>query len=363
MPRISWGSMWWYMKPEMRGVIRTVTGDIPPEQLGACQCHEHIYISGDRLGPHTPVRPIDDFACSAAELRDYAAAGGCALVDAQPQSCGGAVEVLRRLSAETGVKIIASAGFHKLAFYRQDSAVMIDPEQALARRFAAEIRQGAGIIKTAVDRDGISGRYCLLHAAAAAAAAETGAAVLCHVEQGASLMELIAFYSFREIAPERLILCHADRAVPDRGAHLAALREGVYLEYDTICRPKYHDDAQEAALILYLLEKGYENQLLMGLDTTRERLTHYSRRDCLCSVGNFSGASAAGLSYIRRQFLPLLRRSGAAARQLDLIMTKNPACALQLRLPENGEQFPSEYGEQPRRAAGMLQSQPAAETE
>ena len=59
-------------------VVRTVTGDISPDKLGWCQCHEHIFVAD---GPSRAVNGalyMDDSDKSRAEVLQYREAGATA---------------------------------------------------------------------------------------------------------------------------------------------------------------------------------------------------------------------------------------------------------------------------------------------
>ena len=101
----------------MADFIRTVTGDISPLELGYCQCHEHLLLAKGKSYTIDPSLCMDDEEKSTEELISYKAAGGRALVDAQPVGCGRIADGLRRISETSGVRIIASTGFHKLLFF------------------------------------------------------------------------------------------------------------------------------------------------------------------------------------------------------------------------------------------------------
>lgn len=297
-------------------IIRTVLRDIPPEPR-YCQSHEHIWISPEMLGGSSPVLPIDSFQASENELKCYRSLGGEMLVDAQPVNAGGSPRVLAELSAAADVSVIASTGFHKLCFYRDDSPVFTKSTGELSEEFCKDIRDGrCGIIKMAADRDTFRGRYAVLHLAAASAALKTGAHLICHVEQGADPFDIIGFYGEHGVSPESLILCHCDRAVPDSAVLLSVLRHGVYLEFDTVARPKYHNDGYEIKLIQTVCDAGFSDRLLLGLDTTRQRLRSYG------------DPSAPGLDYIITRFIPQLIGSGIPAGTVDMFMKHNPAGAL-----------------------------------
>jgi phosphotriesterase-related protein len=306
-------------------MIITVLGEIAASELGFCQSHEHIYIS------QSPVQaggPIDDPEKSLAELEIYRSAGGSAIIDAQPIGAGRDASVLARLSEQSGVHIIASTGFHKLSYYPKDHWVFSASEEELTRLFTAEIEQGmfldgdtdfphrqssvrAGQIKTALDTDGLTPPYRKLFCAAARAAQSTGCPLMVHIEQGSKPLELADFLEKEGMSTARMIFCHLDRAIPDFSIHKELCRRGIYLEYDTIGRPKYHDDNHELELILELLETGYGEKLLLGLDTTRQRLRSYG--------------GLPGLSYILEVFIPFMQKNGISKTGINRFFMENPS--------------------------------------
>jgi len=101
-----------------------------------------------------------------------------------------------------------------------------------------------------------------------------------------------------------------DRTIlpPDRYIHL--LREGIYLEFDTIGRFKYHDDLAELKCIQHLADAGYIGRLLLSLDTTKTRMKSYT-------------PDGIGLDYILRVFLPLLKTSGFTEEELQQLTIEN----------------------------------------
>jgi phosphotriesterase-related protein len=321
-------------------VITTVLGDIPPGELGFCQSHEHLWISGAGDFPVKPEDRIDDREKSREEAELYRKAGGDALVDAQPLGCGRDASALRDISRKSGIRIIASTGFHKMTYYPEGHWIHNADAEELTRLFIEELRAGmyldgdrayprkqgpgrAGQIKTALDSEGLTPRYQKLFAAAAEAAQVCGCALMVHIEKGSDPVGLSDYLFKKGLAPERLIFCHLDRAVADIALHREICGRGITLEYDTIGRPKYHDDEREAVIITEMLEAGYEKKLLMSLDTTRARLRSYG--------------GSPGLSYILDRFIPLLRRRGISEARIGAFFTENPARVFARDCPEPAE--------------------------
>ncbi|MEG0108071.1 MAG: phosphotriesterase [Lachnospiraceae bacterium] len=312
--------------------IMTVLGTLASSKLGFCQCHEHLMLSKGVSFDLNEALLLDSIAKSSSELKRYKAAGGSSVIDAQPCGCNRMPNELVCISKASGVHIIASTGFHKLCFYPKNHWIWHCTLDKLSSLYIQELTTGmyldgetsfpsissnykAGIIKTAIDVEGLSPRYTVLFAAAAAAALETNCSLMIHVEQHADPLPLFHFLTAKGIAPDHLIFCHMDRACTDLKVHLQLLQEGVFLEFDTIGRFKYHSDEQEIELFNQLIHFGYIKQLLFSLDSTRTRLKAYS-------------PDAIGLDYILTTFIPQMKACGITSEQIDFISTRNPICAL-----------------------------------
>ena len=308
--------------------IMTVAGPIPPTSLGFCHCHEHLAISPGRSSEICPALRIDNPEQTLRELRTYRDAEGCGLVDAQPVGCGREATTLSRLSSQSGIHIVAATGFHKMHFYPDDHWIFRLDENELTRLFIEELTSGmftdgdrdvptrkssikAGIIKCAFEKTGLSNQYGKLFNAAASATLETGAAVMVHIDPGADVIAVADFYAKKGVAPERIAFCHMDRTHGELALHRELAARGIFLEYDTIGRFKYHPDADEARLIARMVEKGFGKNILIGMDATRERLSSYG--------------GEVGLSYLKERFIPALFDHGLEESHITDFTVNNPA--------------------------------------
>lgn len=314
--------------------IQTVCTTLAPEQLGFCHSHEHLFIAEGQPKRINPALHIEDFARTVQELTVFYALGGNSIVDAQPLGCGRMEKWLMHASRETGIHIVASTGFHKRVFYSKDHWLFHYHTDQLTDIFVHEILTGmyvgtdecepsvhiqakAGIIKTAIDTDEINTEDKRLFVAAAQAAIKTGAPLMCHVESGLQAMKVIDFYGSYGVNPKQIIICHLDRDVNQLEQNKEVAATGVYLEYDTIGRYKYHSDEEEAVFIIKMLESGFEDQILLGLDTTRERLKAYG--------------GSIGLEHMINSFIPLLKRNNVSENTIHAFFVRNPAMALNIK--------------------------------
>ena len=111
------------------------------------------------------------------------------------------------------------------------------------------------------------------------------------------------------VPPEKMVVCHVDRQAADFAPHDAVAALGVYLDYDTIGRFKYHSDEEEVALIRHMADRGWGDRLLLALDTTAQRLAAYG--------------GEIGLRYLLDTFYPRLAEAGFSAGELSLFSTDN----------------------------------------
>ena len=314
-----------------RNKIVTVTGAMDPDPSLYFQCHEHLLLAKGQSFLVDPALCLDDLEKSKEEALKYAKKGGSGLVAAQPVGCGRMAEGLEQISRFAGIRIVASTGFHKMAFYPEKHWIFSESEDWLTDLFIRELTEGmyedgdedrpmkqtsirAGQIKTAMEHAKMDDQYRKLFGAAAAAAKETGAPIMVHVENGHQPMEYFEFLMKQGIPAEQMIFCHLDRACQDLSVHKELARAGAYLEYDTIARFKYHSDEEELKIFDALIQDGQEDRLLFSLDTTRKRLSAYG--------------GATGLTYILETFLAKMRSAGISQETIDKISRKNPAAAL-----------------------------------
>ena len=299
-------------------MITTVTGAITTEQLGFTQMHEHLFVSQGPATQKNPALLIDNEDLSAAELISYREAGGNSILDAQPGGAGRNAAVLKRISLRSGIRIITVTGFHLPLFYPKDHWIHSWDKAQLYGHFCRELLQGvaeapgikAGAVKAAIGADGLTAPTAVKLRAAARAAADTGVPLVLHTEKGLAAPDALHLCGQVGLSPGHVLVCHADRNADNYPLHEEIAGTGAMLEYDTIGRFQYHDDEAECRLIAHMLGKGYQEQLLLSLDTTAQRLASYG--------------GSIGLTYLLLVFLPLLRRFGIPDPAIRTITLANP---------------------------------------
>lgn len=294
-------------------MVQTVCGKVLPEELGHFQIHEHLWVHHTPLADKSPALRIDDYGRSLAELKTYRLAGGGGYADAQPVAAGRNAEMLKKLSEESGVHIVASTGYHLNGFYPDNCWIYALGEEELFDLYSSELEQGmlawqedptvrpavrtdikAGLVKAAIPAEGPVGRYAVLLRAAARAAAGSHVPLMIHTEKGLHVMEALEICYSAGLKSENIIICHVDRQASDFAPHDEIAAQGVWLDFDTVGRFKYHSDAEEVALLQHMMP--YAHKIMLALDTTAARLHAYD--------------GEIGLDYIFTDFIPQLQAAG-----------------------------------------------------
>ena len=309
--------------------VTTVTGPMPAASLGVVNAHEHLFLRT----PALPGQEFDDLDRSSAEVREAAAAGMGALVEMTPIGCGRRPDLLRRLSEATAVPVIAATGYHRDAHYPAGHPVHETSVEELTRRMVTDLEEGmhpndwadadapldaarAGAIKAGASYQRISPSERRRLTAAAAAARRTGAAILVHAEIGTCGHDILDLLEGDGVSTDRVILSHLDRN-PDLELHAELAERGAWIEYDTVGRIKYRPDSALLELVEGMVDSGYGDRLMLGMDL--------GRRDYFRAYGG-----GPGMAYLMTTFVPRLRRR-IGDEATHAILVANPASAFALR--------------------------------
>jgi 5-phospho-D-xylono-1,4-lactonase len=314
--------------------VRTVLGDIPIEQLGRCDYHEHLF----QASPLLVGDELDDEQASMQEAESLRQAGIDAFVDATPTGLGRNPGAVARISHSTGIAVVHVSGAHHQDHYGSTHWLLEADENDLANRFLADVLDGlpaedgpsrctpavgpsgdpvrAGMLKAGIGYWRISPFERRVLAAVTAASLMGGVPVMVHLEHGSATWELLDILTRGGLTPDRVVLAHIDRNL-DPGLHAELALAGAYLGYDGMAR---HREAPDAAIIDCLervVATGDASRLVLGGDVARR--TRY-----------LAYGGMPGLEYLPRRFLPRLRdRLGPDV--VDQLLIDNPARLLTQR--------------------------------
>ena len=335
--------------------IRTVSGDVAAETVGAVMPHEHLLFDivlpgakGDRTAELTPktrfqtdylsnVNPANahqqEVSIATAELAAYARAGGSLIVDQSVAGLSRDAAGLARAARDSGVHVVASAGTYTAAFLPYETRAM--SAASLADRFTEEVTEGldgseirAGLIGEIgcswplepVERRALE--------AAAIAQVRTGAGISVHPGRHADACgQILDILADAGADLSRVVLCHMDRTYPDGEGIRPLLDRGAMVEWDFFGVEQSHywmdpdvelpTDRGRLRLIRRLVEDGFGDRILMSHDIcTRTRL---------CRWGGH------GYGHILTNVVPLMARLGFSTQDIGALTRDNAVRLLSLK--------------------------------
>lgn len=308
--------------------IRTVLGDISPDQLGVCYAHEHIIIDASYTTAMNPEFLLDDVDVASRELAGFHQLGGRAMIDSMPCDSGRNVLKLAEISRRTGVHIVCPTGLHLAKYYDPGHWGNFYSEAELAELFIADICDGidahdysgplikrtchrAGLIKIATGET-ITPRAEKVFAAAAAAHCQTGCPILTHTEQGRLGIEQITMLQKYGVDLRHVVLSHLDRR-PDPAYHREILASGVCVEYDSTFRWKPEQGNPTLDLLINLFSE-FPTQIMLGMDAARRSYWRHH-------------GGAPGMDFLLTTFTDQMKFAGLTGKDFNQIFIHNPACA------------------------------------
>ena len=299
------------------GAINAVMGEVKGEDLGVVDYHEHLCFNA----PPWLLREdrdftLDDVERSAAELRDWTAAGGRTIIEMSAIDFGRDIRAVRRIAHKVPeAQIIAITGFNKPYFC--DAAIFASPDKDLIKRCVRDIERGidgtdvkAGLVKGGTGYNTMNDQDHKLMRIAAKVHLETGVPLITHTEAGTMGWEQIELLADEGVDPRRVCLSHMDRN-PDFWEHKRIAATGAFLGYDCPGKTKYGPDELRIGVLQRLIDAGLGGQILLGNDLGRPSYwRHYG--------------GGPGLDFVLKKHVPRLRDEGISAAAIDAILINNP---------------------------------------
>ncbi len=333
--------------------VRTVTGDVAPEDLGLTDIHEHILcdfsrnfeadpfhpeledarVSIESLGAitHNPLAVrenllLSDEALAVDEMAAYRGAGIGTVVDLTTPEIGRDVAALKRISQAAGVRIVTCTGSYIQSYHSPEMAALSVDE--IAERMRREIEEGIGDTGVRPGIIGELGTSSRIHPDEEKALIAAGrlnrslrVPLMVHTDPHSRMAP--AALSILERAGAdlgKVSICHLDSAFFEPRYYEEILTTGAYIEFDTFgenfcLHPNYGpSDLDRIKALCRLLERGKARQIMLGCDV------------CLkCRLHRYGGW---GYDHLLTNVIPAMRRLGVGAAELDAMLKENPSAYL-----------------------------------
>jgi predicted metal-dependent phosphotriesterase family hydrolase len=312
-------------QPPTSTFVRTVLGDIPPEEMGLTYSHEHIIIDESYPTLDNPLFLLNDVVKVSEELKNFFIAGGRTMVDTMPADCGRNVLKLAEVSRRTGVHIIAPTGIHLERYYLPNHWRYAYTEEQLTQLFIDDVSLGidvndyngplvnrsshkAGMVKLATGDEKITPHQEKIFHVVVNTHKETGVPILTHSNFGKHALDHAELFERLGADLRHVVISHVDRC-QDIGYHRELLRTGVKVVYDSAFRWKGEDNWTYKILKALLPE--FPDQITMGMDAAKSSYWQ-------------SYGGQPGLNFLLTTFKEDLKKM-ALLEYFDNLFLKNPA--------------------------------------
>lgn len=339
----------------LSGKVQTVLGPVDPEQLGRTMTHEHLTMSfeccyfppapGDeavaadpfqmqhmywlRQNPyssHENLLLLEEIKAVREELLIYKQAGGGAIVENTTTGIKRDVVTLKQLAKDTGVHVVAGAGFYVDCTHSEATKRMT--VEQLTDVMVSEVLHGAdgtdircGVIGEIGTGWPITDSEARVLRASAHAQTQLGCPVIIHPGRNPNApAEVIRILQEAGGDIGKTVMSHLDRTIFDEGELLEFAKLGSYLEYDLFGMETLNyaynkeidmpSDSQRVKTLSFLVKEGYEDKILVAHDIhTKNRLTKFGGH---------------GFSHILKNIVPKMLSRGISQHQVDKILVDNP---------------------------------------
>jgi phosphotriesterase-related protein len=332
-------------------VIRTILKDYAPEDLGggATLFHEHMSFADNfmtrwngyaadtrrenalpgaqpaaggggagagRAGGPPPAPPstpsgkyfMQDLDFMIEEMKIAKGEGISCIVDGGHPDMGRDINFLRQVSQQSGLPIVAGAGFYTQPFYPKEIATMSEEQiyQALLKQVDTD---PVGVFGEIGSWDYITKDERKVFRAVGRASVATNLPIFTHTGiPGKSALEQLDILEDVGVDPKKVVIGHLGNLTDANvEVHRAVCRRGAFVGFD---RQGANGDTQQVPLVMKLIEAGFADNLMFASD--------------LSAIQQTKKGGGPGYARTLTVFVPKLKAAGASDDVLKQIMNDNP---------------------------------------
>jgi len=208
--------------------IKTVKGQINPDQLGFTDIHDHLWKSGGMEVLEDKDFGMESIEKSTRELQSFVEAGGKALVDMQPIGVGRGINELKAIAKDVDAHVLAITGFHRGGLYDKTHFVHRYSTQQIVDLVVSEVEKGIevndfcgpyvehsdvlpGLVKAGTSYYKITPLEEKLLSIVAKVNLLTGIPINTHTHMGTMGVEQARIFKSAGVKPEKICIGHLDR--------------------------------------------------------------------------------------------------------------------------------------------------------
>ncbi|MCM2533329.1 phosphotriesterase-related protein [Neobacillus pocheonensis] len=296
--------------------IHSVTGEIVPEQVRKTMIHEHLVfdLSGVREEVDKDSK-LEDNPDLEQEIELLKKSGCNTIVEVSNIGMGRNARALHEAAQKHDLVIVASTGFYKESVY--PAFVFEKSAEELAEIMIREIMDGmddttikAGLISeigSSLNEITVTEEKVFL--ASIMAHKKTCAPISTHCEIGTMGKGQLEIFQRNHVEMNRISFGHQDLNT-DMDEQLLLLQSGAYIQFDTIGKNSYRKDSDKVINLIELLDRGYEDQLMLSCDITRK--------------SHLKSKGGHGYNHLFENFIPALLKNGVTDEIIDKMLIQNP---------------------------------------
>ena len=251
---------------------------------------------------------MHDLELMSAEMRAAAKDGVACIVDGGHPDMGRDLEFLKKLSADSGLPIVAGCGYYTDPFYPKEIANW-DEDQIAQELIRQANTQPVGVFGEIGSWDEITATERKVFRAVGKAHIATNLPIFTHTGiPGKSAMEQLDILEAAGVKPQRVVIGHLGNLVdPKVEVHKAICKRGAFIGFD---RQGGAGDTRQVPMVLALLEAGYADNLMFASD--------------LSAANQFKKNNGPGYAKTLTVWIPKLREAGVKEETLHGILVDNP---------------------------------------
>lgn len=308
-------------------LIMTVRGAMDPSKLGITLPHEHVlvdFIGADKVSSSRYNRE-EAYQTALPFLNELKRKGCSTLIECTPAYLGRDVNLLKKLSEETGLNIITNTGYYGAAGQKFLPAhVSNETAEQIANRWIGEWENGIegtgirpGFMKIGVDDVPFTDEINKIIKAAAITHLKTGLTICIHTSKGGKpAKEELRILTENNVAPVAWVWVHAQEE-KDLQNHFEVAGKGGWVSFDGIGKNSIEEFAES-------LSRMKEKKLLHRVLISQDAGWYH--------VGEPNGGNFRNYNDIFELFIPALEKKGFLKEEINLMMIKNPSEAFAIRV-------------------------------
>lgn len=316
--------------------VQTANGPVDAAELGATLMHEHVFVLTPDVQANYPDEWGDEdqrVADAVAKLQEAYDVGVRTIVDPTVVGLGRYIPRIERIAAQVPLRIVVATGLYTyddvpFFFHHRgpalNEAVGAEVPDPMVDMFVRDIREGiagtgvkAGLLKCAIDHQGLTPGVERVMRAVAKAHLETGTPITVHTHPGsqAGLQVKRVMCDEEGVDPGRIVLGHSGDTtdcdhlaeLADAGFVLGMDRFGINLETTFEAR---------ADTLVEMVRRGYTDRMVLSQDAS-------------CYIDWIDPAVMALLpqwryTHLHQEVFPYVLKQGVTQAEIDTMLVDVP---------------------------------------